>query len=67
MIPNETLSHKTLLISYAVKPVLVAPSITQAACIKACIQFSKETNTCACIKQAPILSKHILIIPQLLA
>ena len=49
-----------------VKPVLLATSIKQATCIKqACIQFPKEANTlkCTCIKQAPVLSKQILIIP----
>ena len=48
-----------------VKPVLVATSVKQAACIKqACIQFPKKANTlkCTCIKQAPVLSKQILII-----
>ena len=49
-----------------VKPVLVATSIKQAICIKqACTQFPKKANTlkCTCIKQAPVLSKHILFIP----
>ena len=49
-----------------VKPVLVATSIKQATCIKqACVQFPKQANTlkCTCIKQAPVLSKQILIIP----
>ena len=48
-----------------VKPVLVATSIKQATCIKqAGIQFSKQADTlkCTCIKQAPVLSKRILII-----
>ena len=49
-----------------VKPVLVATSIKQATCIKqACIHVPKKENTlkCTCIKQAPVLSKHILIVP----
>ena len=49
-----------------VKPVLVATSIKQATCIKqACSQFPRQENTwkCTCIKQAPVLSKHILFIP----
>ena len=51
---------------YTVKPVLVATSIKQATCIKqACIQFSKQANTLKCfsIKQAPVLSKQIFIVP----
>ena len=51
---------------YTVKPVLVATSIKQATCIKqACIEFPKQANTlrCTCIKQAPVLSKQILIVP----
>ena len=49
-----------------VKPVLVATSIKQATCIKqACIQIPKQANTLKCIfiKQAPVLSKQILIVP----
>ena len=49
-----------------VKPLLVATSIKQATCIKqACIHSPKKANAlnCTCIKQAPVLSKHILIIP----
>ena len=52
--------------SNTVKPVLVATSIKQATCIKqACIQFPKQANTlkCTCIKQAPVLSKQIFIVP----
>ena len=52
--------------SSIVKPFLVASCIKQATCIKqACIQFPKKANTlkCICIKQAPVLSKHFLIIP----
>ena len=50
----------------SVLPVLVATSIKQATCIKqACVQFPKQANTlkCTCIKQAPVLSKQILIVP----
>ena len=53
-----------------VKPVLVATSIKQATCIKqACIQIPKQANAlkCTCIKQAPVLSKQILIVPSVLA
>ena len=53
-----------------VKPILVATSIKQATCIKqAYSQFPKMENTlkCTCIKQAPVLSKHILFIPQVLS
>ena len=49
-----------------VKPVLVATSNKQATCIKqTSVQFPKRANTlkCTCIKQAPVLSKHILIVP----
>ena len=49
-----------------VKSSLVVTFIKQATCIKqACIQFPKEANIlkCTCIKQAPVLSKHIFIIP----
>ena len=49
-----------------VKPVLVATSIKKATCIKqACIHFPKKANTlkCTCIKQAPALSKQVLISP----
>ena len=49
-----------------VKPVLVATSIKQATCIKqACNQIPKQASTlkCTCIKQAPVLSKQILIVP----
>ena len=59
-----------LALLYTVKPVLVATSIKQATCIKqACIQIPKQANTlkCTCIKQAPVLSKHILIVPKVLA
>ena len=52
--------------SFTVKPVLVAPSNKQATCIKqASVQFPKRANTlkCTCIKQAPVLSKHFLIVP----
>ena len=51
---------------YTVKPVLVSTSIDQATCIKqACIQLPKQANVlkCTCIKQAPVLSKQILIVP----
>ena len=51
---------------HKVKPVLVATSVKQVACIKqACIHFPKKANTskCTCIYQTPVLSKHILIIP----
>ena len=51
---------------YTVKPVLVATSIKQATCVKQShIQFPKVKNTlkCTSIKQAPALSKQILIIP----
>ena len=53
-----------------VTPVLVATYIKQATCIKeACIHFPKRANTlkCTCIKQAPVLSKHILTVPWVLA
>ena len=49
-----------------VKPALVATSIKQATCIKqALIQYPEMANTlkCTCIKQAPVLSKQILIVP----
>ena len=55
-----------MVILITVKPVIVATSIEQATCIKqACIQVPKQANTlkCTCIKQAPVLSKQILIIP----
>ena len=55
---------------YTVKPVLEATSIKKAICIKqAHIQFPKQTNTlkCTCIKQAPVLSKQVLVIPFVLA
>ena len=51
---------------YTVKPVLVTTSIKQATCIKkGCIQFPKKANKLkfTCIKQAPVLSKQILIVP----
>ena len=51
---------------YTVKSVLVATSIKQATCIKqACIQIPKQASTlkCTCIKQVPVLSKQILIVP----
>ena len=60
----------TKLLSNTVKPVLVATSIKQATCIKqACFQFPKQEDSlkCTCIKQAPVLSKQILIVPQVLA
>ena len=53
-----------------VKPVLVATSVKQATCIKqAFVQFLKQADTleCTCIKQAPVLSKQVLIIPWVLA
>ena len=53
-------------ICYTVKPVLVVTFIKQATCNKqACIQFPKKTNTLkyTCVKQAPVLSRHILISP----
>ena len=49
---------------YTIKPILEPTSIMQAICIKqACIQFPKQANTLKCtfIKQAPVLSKQILI------
>ena len=55
---------------HTVKPVLVATSIKQATCIKqVCIHFMKKSNTLKLtyIKQAPVLSKHILIILLVLA
>ena len=55
-----------MLKGYTVKPVSVATSIKQAACIKqACSQFPKKQNIlkCTCIKQAPVLSKHNLFAP----
>ena len=45
-------------------------SIKQATCIKqAWLQFPKKANLLkfTCIKQAPVLSKHIWIIPWVLA
>ena len=54
-----------------VKPLLVATSVKPATYIKqACFQFPKKTNTkgkYTYTKQAPVLSKHILIIPKALA
>ena len=56
---------QTLISKGTVKPLLVATSIKQETRIKqACIHFPKEANSlkCTCIKQASVLSKHILII-----
>ena len=53
-----------------VKLALVAISVKLAVYIKqACIHFTKKANTpkCTCIKQAIVLSKHILIIHYMLA
>ena len=56
-----------------VKSVLVTTSINmikQATCIKqAYIHYPKKVNKlkCTCIKQAPALSKHTLIITLVLA
>ena len=46
----------------------MATSVKQVTYIKqACIHFPKQANTLkrkhTCIKQAPVLSKHIFIIP----
>ena len=44
----------------------MATSIKQATCIKqACIQFPKQAIALkgTCIKQAPVLSKQIMIVP----
>ena len=68
-----TLSYEvTKLLGHTVKPVIVATSIKQATCIKqAWLQFPKKANllkfTYTCIKQAPVLSKHIWIISWVLA
>ena len=57
-------------VHYTVKPVLVATYVKRATYIKqACFQFPKKTNTkgkCTYTRQAPVLSKHILIIPKAL-
>ena len=52
--------------TFTVKPVLVADSMKQTTCLKqACIQFPKQAKYIEMylIKQAPVLSKQILIIP----
>ena len=54
----------------SVKPVLVATSIKQATYIKqAYIQLPQQANKLkgTCIKQAPVLSKQFLVIPEVLA
>ena len=53
-------------ISDTVKLELVVTSVKQTTCIKqAYIQHPKQAIAlkCMCIKQAPVFSKHILIIP----
>ena len=56
--------------AHTVKPVLVAFPIKQATCIKqACTLYSfpkKGKLKCTCIKQAPVLSQYMLIIPLVL-
>ena len=62
MVLETNLRLKNDLTYNTVKPVLVATSIKQATCIKqASVKVPKGANTskCTCIKQAPVLSKHI--------
>ena len=52
--------------TYTVKPALVVTCIKQATCIEqASIRFPQRAKTLksTCIKQASVLSKHILTIP----
>ena len=65
-ISENSLVLRTREFTDTVKPVFVATSIKQATCIKqASVQFPKQANTLKCtyIKQAPVLSKQILIVP----
>ena len=68
----KTFNYSLVLLTRAntVKPVIVAISVKQATCIKqAWLQFPKKANLLkfTCIKQALVLSKHIWIIPWVLA
>ena len=63
--PNFALLALTYLLDNTVKPVL-ATSIKHATGItQTFIQFPEQTNTLqrTCIKQTPVLSKQILIVP----
>ena len=73
---NQLISLPKCGMGYAVKPVLVATCIKQATCVKQatgvkqaicvkqiCLHFPKKANALKCtfIKQAPVLSKRILL------